>query len=212
MRVNLEARAASAARRRARTRERLLDAAEKVVAVKDLQDATIEDFVSAAGVSRGTFYNYFPTVTDLLHALNTRVAGDLDRRLDQLTGHIEDCAARLAAICHAVISNSISDPVRAWVAAHIATSRAPRQRVLEARFADLYREAVACGRFRDVDMTAAYTIAFGAMRMTQRDAVGGAALPAQGVQVVALILAAFGVPFEEAERISREEATAAQRS
>jgi len=64
MRVNLQARAASAERRRARTRERLLDAAEKVVASKDLQDATIEDFVSAAGVSRGTFYNYFPTVTD----------------------------------------------------------------------------------------------------------------------------------------------------
>jgi len=212
MRVNLQARAASAERRRARTRERLLDAAEKVVASKDLQDATIEDFVSAAGVSRGTFYNYFPTVTDLLHALNTRVAGDLDRRLDELTGHIEDCAARLAAICHTVISNTASDPVRGWVAAQIASSRAPRQRVLEDRFAALYREAVAGGRFRDVDMAAAYAIAFGAMRMTQRDMAGGAALPAHGVQTVALILAAFGIPFEEAERISRDEAMAALRA
>jgi hypothetical protein len=31
------------------------------------------------------------------------------------------------------------------------------------------------------------------------------------VQIVALILAAFGVPYEEAERISREQAAAAQR-
>jgi len=111
-----------------------------------------------------------------------------------------------------VISNTASDPVRGWVAAQIASSRAPRQRVLEDRFAALYREAVAGGRFRDVDMAAAYAIAFGAMRMTQRDMAGGAALPAHGVQTVALILAAFGIPFEEAERISRDEAMAALRA
>jgi len=211
MRVNYQARAATAERRRANTRERLLDAAERVVAGKGADGATIEDFVSAAGVSRGTFYNYFPTVTDLLHALNTRVASELDRRLDEVTGNIEDSATRLAAICHLVISNTLSDPMRGWVAVQIAASRAPRQRILEDRFAALYREGVAGGRFRDVDMAAAYTIAFGAMRMAQRDMVGGAALPSQGVQVVALILAAFGVPFEEAERISRDEAMAVQR-
>jgi hypothetical protein len=60
-------------------------------------------------------------------------------------------------------------------------------------------------------MAAAYTIAFGSIRMAQRDMLGGAAPPAQGVGVVALILTAFGVPFEEAGRISREEAASARR-
>ena len=209
MRVNLQARAATAEQRRLRTRERLLDAAERVVAEKGVEDATIEEFVAAAGVSRGTFYNYFPTAADLLHALNSRVSGDLDRRLEQLTGHIDDCVQRLAAIFHTVLATTVGEPVTGWVAAQIAGSRVPRQRVFEDRFAATYREGVACGRFRDVDMTAAYTIAFGSMRMAQRDLAAGAALPAQGVQLVALILAAYGVPFEEAERISREEASAA---
>jgi hypothetical protein len=70
--VNLVARAATAQRRRDQTRERLIDAAETVVAEKGVETASIEDFVRAAGVSRGTFYNYFPTATDIVHAMNTR--------------------------------------------------------------------------------------------------------------------------------------------
>ena len=209
MRVNAEARAAAAEQRRARTRERLLDAAETVVAEKGMQGASIEEFVSAAGVSRGTFYNYFPTTTDLLHALNTRVAADLDLKLEALSAHIDDSAARLAATFHIVLASYVTDPVRGWIAVQIAASRAPRQQAFEKRFAAIYREGVACGRFRDVDMSAAYTIAFGTIRMAQRDVVGGVTLPSQSVQIVALILAAYGVPYEEAEQISREEASAA---
>jgi len=211
MRVNLESRAATAQSRRARTRERLLQAAEEVVVEKGFENASIEEFVAAAGVSRGTFYNYFPTTTALLHALNTRVAEDLDRTLDMFTAHIDDCASRLAAIMHTVVASCMADPVRGWVAMQIAASRVPRQHSFEERFAATYSEGVACGRFRDVDMAAAYTIAFGAIRMAQRDILGGASLPAQGVQVVALVLAAFGVPYEEAERISLQEAASAHR-
>ena len=211
MRVNLEARAAIAEQRRARTRERLLDAAEALVAQKDYQSASIEEFVSAAGVSRGTFYNYFPTATELLHALNTRVAEDLDRTLDQVTNRIEDCAARLAATLHTVVANYMSDPVRGLGGRR--TRRLARHRAnmaMKRRFAATYREGVACGQFRDVDMAAAYTIAFGSVRMAQRDMLGGSASPEQGVMTVALILAAYGVPFAEAEPISRREAAAAQ--
>jgi AcrR family transcriptional regulator len=211
MRVNLQARAATAEQRRARTRERLLEAAEQVVVEKGFETTSIEEFVAAAGVSRGTFYNYFPTTAALLHALNTRVAEDLDRTLDVLTAHIEDCASRLAATLHTVVANCMVDPVRGWVAMQIAASRVPRQHAFEDRFAATFREGVASGRFRDLDMTAAYTIAFGAIRMAQRDILGGASQPAHVVQVVALILTALGVPFEEATRISREEAASAMR-
>jgi AcrR family transcriptional regulator len=209
MRVNMEARAATAEGRRARTRERLLDAAETVVADKGFESASIEEFASAAGVSRGTFYNYFPATSDLLHALNTRVAEDLDRTLDLITGGIEDCAVRLAATLHTVVANYRADPVRGWIALQIAASPAPRQNAFEDRFAATYRAGVARGRFRDVSMEAAYTIAFGSVRMALRDMLRGAALPGQGAEIVALILAAYGVPFDEAEQISREQAAAA---
>src|SRR6185437_3857879 len=120
MRVNLQARATAAEQRRARTRERLLDAAERVIAERGMEAASIDAFVAAAGVSRGTFYNYFPTVTDLLHAMNSRLAEDLDRRVDGLTGPIEDCAVRLAAFIHVVMASSLVDPVSGWVGLQVA--------------------------------------------------------------------------------------------
>lgn len=209
-RINLAARAASAEARRARTRERLLDAAESVIADKGFQAANIEDFVAAAGVSRGTFYNYFPTTTALMHAMNIRVAGDIDRQLDRVDESVEDPVIRLAAILHTVLVAVTSNPVRGWVALQLAASSVPRAQVFEDRFAAVYREAVALGRFRLVEMPAAWTLAFGAMRMAQRDVVTGSALPIQTVQVVALILAAFGVPYDEAEQISRQELLAAR--
>ncbi|WP_394762150.1 TetR/AcrR family transcriptional regulator [Phenylobacterium sp.] len=211
MRVNLEARAASAEQRRLRTRERLLDAAERIVADKGVEQASIEEFVVAAGVSRGTFYNYFPTATDLLNALNLRVAAHLDDALDRLSPAGRSPAALLALSLHMVLAAYLDDPVRGWVALQLAHSRAPRVRSFEARFAALYVEGVRQGQFREIAVSAAWTVAFGSMRMVQRDVVAGAATPVEAAQVIALVLAAFGLPYDEAERVSRDEAVAARR-
>lgn len=211
MRVNLEARAAAAGQRRAKTRELLLSAAEAVVAERGFEGASVEEFVRAAGVSRGTFYNYFPTTTDLVAALNERVAAHMDGVLVELMRRRADPATLLAACLHLAMAAYRADPVRGWVASQLAGSRAPRVRGFELRFAQLYAEGVRQGQFRAVDVDAALTLTFGAMRMTQRDVVSGDALPVRAVQVVALILAALGVPHADAERISHEEAQAARR-
>lgn len=210
MRVNHAARAAAAEARRQRTRERLLDAAEGVIAEKGVDATTVEDLVRAAGVARGTFYNYFPTTTELVHALNQRVGAHISAELRPLTQRGDSPAARLAASLHTVIAACVADPVRGWVAVQLVTSRAPRVGAFEQLFAALYQEGVRVGCFRDIDLAAAFTLCFGTMRMAQRDAVAGTAAPAQAVQVVALLLTAFGVPYDEAERISRDEAVAAR--
>jgi AcrR family transcriptional regulator len=209
MRVNLPARAAAAEQRRTRTRERLLDAAETVIAEKGFEAASIEAFVHAAGVSRGTFYNYFPTATDLLSALNQRIGAHLDGLLAEVARQPRDPANLLAGSLHAVLAAAFADPVHGWVALQLAGSRAPRVAAFEARFAALYREGVRCGQFRAIEMTSGLTLAFGAMRMIQRDMVSGEAATGQAVEVIALILAAFGVPFDEALAISRQEAARA---
>jgi len=210
MRVNLPARAAAAEQRRAKTRELLLSAAEAVVAERGIEAASVEEFVRAAGVSRGTFYNYFPTTTDLVTALNERISAHLDGLLVELMARPADPATLLAASLHRAMAAYLADPVRGWVALQLAASRAPRVRGFEVRFAQLYAEGVRRGQFRDVDVDAALTVTFGAMRMTQRDVVSGDAAPARAINVIALILTAFGVPHADAERISHEEAEAAR--
>jgi AcrR family transcriptional regulator len=209
IRVNLAARAAAAERRRARTRERLLEAAEAVIAERGVEAVSIATIVESAGVSRGVFYNYFPTATDLLQELNRRVADQLAGRLLALTNRPVDPATRMAASLHTVMAAYAADPVRGWVAVQISMSRAPRAEAFETLFTRLYKEGVKIGQFRKVDINAALVVCFGAMRMARRDAIAGDA-PDQHIGVVALILAAFGVPYDDAERISREEAAAAR--
>lgn len=204
MRVNLEARAAAAESRRAQTRARLIKAAMTVIAEKGPEASSIEDFVASAGVSRGTFYNYFPTYDDLLHALNTEIAEALDKTLEPVRSRIDDPAVLLATVTHRIFAAYALDPVRGWLALRIESAAISRQAVFEARFDAVYKSAVASGRFRDCEVAAARNLAFGAFRMGQRDMVLGAVAPDHAVDLVSLILIAFGLTPSESTKISRE--------
>ena len=57
-----------AAERRARMRRKLVESAVLVFAEKGVDASVIEDVIAVAGVSRGTFYNYFRTNEELLVA------------------------------------------------------------------------------------------------------------------------------------------------
>jgi TetR/AcrR family transcriptional regulator, ethionamide resistance regulator len=209
MRVNREARAAHALQRRAATRERLLDAALDVVAARGPEGVPIDEFAAAAGVSRGTFYNYFPTVADLLHALTARIAAQVERRFDEQRLETDEPAAALGGLMHRVWSAYVDDPRQAWVGSRLESAGAPRQAVWERLFRQLHARGVLAGRFRAVDVAAAQQLTFGALRMAVHDLYLGQVSAEHGVPLVALLLAAYGVPADEAEAISRREAAAA---
>ncbi|MGC9665500.1 TetR/AcrR family transcriptional regulator [Planosporangium sp. 12N6] len=64
-----ESRPARVTRRRAETRQRLLDAAFEVFAARGFGRATVEEVCEAAGYSRGAFYSNFDTMDELFFAL-----------------------------------------------------------------------------------------------------------------------------------------------
>ena len=212
MRVNKEARAAAAAQKRADTRERLLDAAMQVIADKGPESVSVEDFVAAAGVSRGTFYNYFPTAQDLILTLNVRISHEIDRRLGGVRTEVTDPAARIAAILHRMWVAFADDPLKAWVAARIEASGAARLLPWDQEFAHLHRRAVEAGRFPPGDIGAVRTIVFGAMRMGVRDLYTGTVDFDHAKPLIAGLLQACGMPPEEAARISAEQAAAARKA
>jgi AcrR family transcriptional regulator len=204
MRVNLEARAAAAEQRRARTRERLLDAASAVIAEKGPDATSVEEIVAAAGVSRGTFYNYFPTTDDLVHALNTRTAEAFLPPMRALVADISDPALRLAAAAHFTLQTMVADPARAWVILRLEGSRAPRQRPSGQFLNRLFQDGVAAGQFDGIDLDAARALTLGALRTAARDVLIEGAPCDLAEQVVALVLRGLGLSAAEARRISVE--------
>ena len=82
--------------RRARTRARIVEAAAHVFAQKGAEGAVIDDFIIAAGISRGTFYNYFRTISELLEATIAWMADDLTHAGEPQVASIDDVVLRLA--------------------------------------------------------------------------------------------------------------------
>jgi AcrR family transcriptional regulator len=203
LRVNLEARAANAEQRRAKTRLRLLEAAMAVIADKGPATASVEDFVAAAGVSRGTFYNYFPAIEDLLEALNAHLAEGLDRRLTIVTEGERDPAMVLALIVHEAFRLAMVDPLRGWVALRIEGTSTPRAELVAQRFDAIFQAAVHAGRFRACDPDAARNLMFGAVRMAQQEILARRADLAHISDLVSLILTAYGLETTEAQRVSQ---------
>ena len=209
MRVNLEARAAAAENRRAQTRERLLKAAVVVIGEKGFDAASIEDFVAAAEVSRGTFYNYFPTMEDLLRAVRRKLTDALMAVLDAHLPPTIPVSSRLATRLHSHFALVASDPAWGWVVMRLDGTRLGRTPAMEESFDRMYSEGVASGEFRPADLDAIRSLVFGTSRMVQRDILMGLAAPGHSERVVALLLMTFGVAPDAADRISRDSASRA---
>jgi AcrR family transcriptional regulator len=87
------------AMRRERTRRKLLTAAMTVFAQRGLDAPVIEDFIEAAGVARGTFYNYFKTPQELLAALTCELSDEIVRGIEEVVASIPDPLKRMATAC-----------------------------------------------------------------------------------------------------------------
>lgn len=70
-------------RRKMRTRQRLLDAAEQVFGEIGFQDATVLDITEAADVSKRTFYLHFDDKQAIIEALALRSFAELRQQIEE---------------------------------------------------------------------------------------------------------------------------------
>lgn len=77
--------------------EELMDAAEALFLQRGVEATTISDIVQAADVAKGTFYTYFNSKAEILHALaqryTTRFMDEVGQAVDAQP--TDDCLARL---------------------------------------------------------------------------------------------------------------------
>jgi AcrR family transcriptional regulator len=86
-----------AALRRERMRSRLLEAALTVFGASEDETAAVEEVIRRAGVSRGTFYNYFNNADDLLRAVADEVGTELMQAVAPIVEARDDAAERIGA-------------------------------------------------------------------------------------------------------------------
>ncbi len=84
------------------TLDRLLDAAEQVMATKSFNEATLAEIVEHAGVTVGAFYRRFPDKDALLHHLDQRFFAELHERADSLFNESRWAGQPIPAIVRAL--------------------------------------------------------------------------------------------------------------
>lgn len=85
-----------AAQRRELMRARLLDAGLATIVARGVAGTSIDEIISTAQVSRGTFYKYFDSVTGLAAHLAQELAHEIGLVLDPLVAEQSDPALRVA--------------------------------------------------------------------------------------------------------------------
>lgn len=102
-------------RRRQRTRETILTAAELVFRRKGIDGTTVNDITEQADVAYGSFYNHFKSIDEIVGAL---VAASLQRVADR-TGGIVERAERVELLpcvgARVIVRTLWQDPAIRWL-------------------------------------------------------------------------------------------------
>ena len=154
--------------RRARTQARIVAAALRVFAEKGPDAPVIDDFIRAAGVSRGTFYNHFASTEELFTATSRALEDELMRSIEAEIRRFEDPVERLATGVRLWLRRSQQDP--AWCA-FIVRSRT-RGLLVERRVSADLRDGLRAGAFSFPSLEVARDLLIGtileAMRRNMR--------------------------------------------
>lgn len=192
----------SAQARRERMHRRLTVAAFVVLAERGVEGSIIDEITTLAGVSRGTFYNYFKSNEEVLQTVAITVGDDIIAASELQQARFEDPPARLAA------------GIRTWltlVRRHPSLARFIRRSgtyVLEQRAGvsrDLpgLRTGLATGRYDFYSVDLAFLVVGGTVLAATAE-VALRDVPEEFPSLVAeRILQGIGLEREEAVRIAR---------
>jgi AcrR family transcriptional regulator len=119
------------ARRRERTRLRLLETALTVFTEKGPDAAVTEDFIAAAGVSRGTFYNHFKTASELLLALAAAMSDEVLQIVDPIVLQFDDPVQRFATGTRLYMQMALRYPLWGSFITRVGTRIATRGQLID---------------------------------------------------------------------------------
>ena len=181
---------------REKTRAWIIKSAIPVFAEHGPDIPVVDDFVKAAGVSRGTFYNYFPTTRDLLEAAMSALSDEVIAAIVPAVADMPDPLMRLATAARIYYRKATMDPL---FGAFLESVSGVGTLAVERARSDL-QEAMDAGLLGVKDIELAQAVAFGVMVFALKAPAARSGGDARGVDVVRAILAGLGVAKPRIER------------
>lgn len=149
--------------KRARTRQQLIDAARALLASNRLADSSILEIATAAGLSNGTFYNYFDTKDQLLEALALDMSEQLATQLREEFAGIIDPAERVVLAARTFMVKAQTEPVFGWALVRLAGTLPAWSATIRASVMLDVKEGIQMGRFDVPSVNAAADLILGTL-------------------------------------------------
>jgi len=91
-------------------KDRIMEAALRILAEKGFQDATIAEISKEAGVSEATIYEYFGTKEELLFAIPEKISNESRKEMERILPFIQGVEGQMRAIIQGYIQLYQSNP------------------------------------------------------------------------------------------------------
>ena len=190
------------AQRREKTRLRLLETALKVFADKGSDVAVIDDFVVAAEVSRGTFYNHFKTTNQLLLALATAMSDEVLQIVDPIVRQNQDPVHRFTTGTRLYMQTALRYPLWGSFITQVGTRMASRGQLVDAYLTRDLSQAYRVKRIQVDSLLVARDIVLGSIFYGIETMLTEPTQADHPEHVMRSVLLGFGLSPKEAEAVA----------
>jgi AcrR family transcriptional regulator len=197
-------------RRRARTRQALMDAGRTLFAARHVDGVSVDEIVAAAEVAKGSFYNHFADKDVFAREIAAMVRRQVEQAVNDANVGTDDPAQHLArAVCVFVrfaIEHRASAQVLWRLNAGATMADAPINRALR----DNLAAGIRAKRFKHVDIESAVLLVIGIIVVALRHALEERLVTAPkkiARNAAAGLLRSFGIPAAQAAQLATTAST-----
>lgn len=187
-----------AAQRRERTRRRLIESALVAFSRHGIGVTVIPEVIASAGVSQGSFYNYFRTNAELLEAVGDALNLDMFSSIENAIGAIEDPLARMSTGIRSYLHLVRSIPVVAQFLAGAGVALVDKKSPVFDHFPADLKAAVKSGRISEANVEVAMELVAGAGLMAVHRIAKSKTPRDYPERITRAILRSLAVPEQEA--------------
>lgn len=184
-------------------RMRLVESAMLVFARRGAEGGVIDEVISTAGVSRGSFYNHFRTNEELLASVAEEVGNQMLAIVDPIVRGLDDPAERVAAGVRLVLEVATQHPQLAAFLARVGPPALDAQSLATEYLPRDIAQGMASGRFAERDPRVGFDLITGPMLAAFYTVASSQMPPGYPEALAEAILLSLGLPKAAARRLAR---------
>lgn len=189
-------------KKKARTRQALVDAALRIYARKGVGELTLNELADEAGVSHGTIYNYFRTREEVLEAVGIALADQFSHSISALSEGVDSGAHRMSIGIRMFVLRAIADQLWANAVINVIHFDKGIRSIVAAYVRSDLQMGLKEGAFvysdEEVALALVVSCAIGAMNSI----VEGLGVVDHDIKLAEMVLKALGLDSIEANRIA----------